>query len=91
MARCRGCDAEIAFTETKNGKLMPVDADGTSHFATCPESARFKKPALPQDECLACGSRDLERLPGTGPHFGAIRCLDCGVRRWLRRPRETTA
>lgn len=86
MAACRACGVAITFEETKNGKLMPVDADGTSHFATCPQADRFRKPALPEDQCHACGSKEIERLPGKGPHHGAIRCLNCGVRRWLRKP-----
>jgi DNA-directed RNA polymerase subunit RPC12/RpoP len=90
MATCRGCGAEIRFEPTTKGKLMPVDADGTSHFATCPQAERFKKPAPPQDECLSCGSREVDRLPGTGQHHAAIRCRDCGAHRWLRRPQETT-
>lgn len=89
MARCRGCSAEISFVQTVNGKLMPVDADGTSHFATCVQAARFKKPALPEDTCV-CGSKNVEREPGKGPHWGALRCLDCDAFRWLRKPIEVT-
>lgn len=91
MAKCRSCDAEIRFEETAKGNLMPVDADGVSHFATCPAADRHRKPAPPQDECLACGSKDLDRLPGVGQHYGAIRCRDCGEHRWLRRPQGTNA
>lgn len=91
MATCRACRAPITFAETKNGKLMPVDADGTPHFAACPEAARFRKPAVPDNLCASCGSDNVERLPGTGPHFGALRCHDCGSRRWLRKPQETRA
>lgn len=91
MPRCRGCAAEITFVPTKNGKLMPVDADGTSHFATCPQSARFKRPATPENECHACASEHVEREPGVGPHYGKLRCLDCDAWRWLRKPQETKA
>lgn len=86
MARCRACSAEITFVLTKFGKHMPVNSDGVSHFATCPAAERFRKPAPPQDECLSCGSKDLDRLPGQGPHHGAIRCRDCGAHRWTRKP-----
>lgn len=85
MATCRGCGAVIAFTETVNGKLMPINVDGVSHFATCPQSERFRKPAPPKDVCLGCGSQSLEHLPGTGPHAGAIKCRECGQHRWLRK------
>lgn len=90
MPACRGCGAPISFTETANGKLMPINADGESHFATCSASPHNQKPAPPQDTCLACGSQDLEHLPGKGPHHGAIRCRDCRAFRWLRRPAEST-
>lgn len=85
-ARCRACRAEISFAPTSTGKLMPVDADGTSHFATCPQADRFRKPAPAQDVCLGCGSKNVEQLPGQGPHYGAIKCRECGQHRWLRRP-----
>jgi hypothetical protein len=85
MATCRGCGAVIAFAETARGKLMPIDIDGTSHFATCPQAERFRRPAPPQDVCLGCGSQDLEHLPGQGPHHGAIKCRECGQHRWLRK------
>lgn len=42
-AKCRGCGAEMYWIKTTAGKNMPVDADGTPHWATCPERARFKK------------------------------------------------
>lgn len=91
MPKCRACAAEIQFVPTERGKLMPVDTDGTSHFATCPEAARFKKPAVPDNLCAACGSDNVEREPGRGPHFGALRCHDCAAFRWLRAPKETPA
>ena len=84
MALCRTCGAEISFVPTKNGKLMPTNPDGTPHFATCNERARGPRP--PDNVCLTCGSMNVERLPGTGPHYGAVKCIDCGQHRWLRRP-----
>jgi hypothetical protein len=91
MAACRACGAAIRFEPTAKGKLMPVSiATGESHFADCPEADRFKKPALPEDTCV-CGSKNVERLPGKGPHYAALHCLDCDGRRWLRRPQEMPA
>ena len=84
MAQCRTCGAAIRFVETPSGKFMPVDPDGTPHFATCSERVRGPRP--PDDLCLNCRSTNVERLPGKGPHYGAIHCLDCGQHRWLRRP-----
>jgi len=42
---CKGesCGREIYWVETDNGWRMPVDADGTPHWATCPDALRFKK------------------------------------------------
>jgi hypothetical protein len=42
---CSGCAAAIAWISTATGKRMPVDADGTSHFATCPKAAHFRRAA----------------------------------------------
>ena len=83
MARCRSCDAPITFATTAAGKLMPQDADGTPHFATCPVRKRL---SLPDDVCLRCGSRTVERGPGSGQHYASLRCRDCRSHRWLARP-----
>lgn len=33
---CKSCSAGIAWINTPGGKHMPVDTDGTPHWATCP-------------------------------------------------------
>ncbi len=43
VAKCRGCDADIVWLRTEAGKLMPIDGDGTPHFATCPKAAQFRR------------------------------------------------
>jgi hypothetical protein len=43
FGRCRSCRAEIAWCLTSAGKRAPVDQDGTSHFATCPDSAAWRR------------------------------------------------
>jgi len=43
VSPCRGCGQSVAWITTKAGKLMPVDDDGTSHFATCPKAGQFRK------------------------------------------------
>lgn len=55
--KCRGCMAHIRWIETKNGVRMPVNSDGTSHFGTCPQAARFSraKKKTPRGE----GQKDL--------------------------------
>ena len=44
-ARCRACAEEIYFIprERQPEKKHPVNADGISHFATCPEADSFRK------------------------------------------------
>lgn len=42
-ARCRSCQALIVWTRTPHGKRMPVDADGKSHFATCPQADTWRR------------------------------------------------
>ena len=41
---CRSCKALIYFIPRPKdpAKKMPVNADGVSHFATCPEAAKFR-------------------------------------------------
>lgn len=40
---CRSCGAPIWWIRTKAGKRAPVDADGTNHFATCPQADQWRK------------------------------------------------
>lgn len=41
---CRSCRAPIFWILTPAGKPMPVDPDGKSHFATCPDASKHRKP-----------------------------------------------
>lgn len=45
VSRCSGplCGALILWSYTPAGKRSPFDADGTPHWATCPDRARFTK------------------------------------------------
>jgi hypothetical protein len=80
---CPACKAPIVFCSTVRGKHQPVDPDGEIHFATCPARQR---PTLPDNVCVSCGSLDVVRGPGKGPHAASLRCRDCGAFRWLRQP-----
>jgi hypothetical protein len=40
----RSCGAQIAWITTEAGKKMPVNADGISHFATCPQANQHRSP-----------------------------------------------
>ncbi len=43
-SKCKGCGADIWwFHNVVTGRDMPCDRDGTSHFATCPKAAQFRK------------------------------------------------
>lgn len=43
VGTCRGCRATVYWFITPKGKRSPHDADGVSHFATCPRAQRFRK------------------------------------------------
>lgn len=52
VVACRSCKAPIVWIVTALGKRMPVNyarvgccppANGTSHFATCPNAADWRK------------------------------------------------
>ncbi len=51
---CRGCGAAIFWINTGKGRAMPADADGTSHFATCPQANKFgrERPAKRRDHTV---------------------------------------
>lgn len=42
-SKCRGCQEFIWWIKTSSGKNMPVNADGTSHFATCKKADQFRR------------------------------------------------
>lgn len=41
---CKSCNADIYWIKTANGKNMPVNPDGSSHFSTCPNADAHRKP-----------------------------------------------
>lgn len=45
LTQCRAseCRRSIYWIITPAGKRMPVDTDGTPHFATCPAASRFRR------------------------------------------------
>ena len=81
---CRDCGQPIRWRETQNEKWQPIDGDGGLHFLTCPKRERK---TYPDNVCISCGSLNVERGPGAGPHFARLRCLDCQSLRWLPRPK----
>lgn len=44
-ARCRfrGCHAPIYWVRQESGSFMPCNLDGSSHFASCPGAAKFRR------------------------------------------------
>ena len=47
---CRGCRQLVAWCVTLAGRKSPINADGSSHFATCPKADRFRKRKDPPPE-----------------------------------------
>ena len=45
IGRCRSCRAEVLWCITPAGKKAPVDPDGTSHFASCPDATAWRRRA----------------------------------------------
>jgi hypothetical protein len=43
VGACRSCSAKIMWTTTPRGKRAPLNADGTSHFSTCPQRDTWRK------------------------------------------------
>lgn len=43
MSHCRSCKAEITWVETPNGKQTPIEPDGMTHWARCPQARQWKK------------------------------------------------
>jgi len=42
---CRSCRAVVLWVESRStGKRAPINPDGISHFATCPDAAKWRKP-----------------------------------------------
>lgn len=45
VTSCKSCNAPIFFIKTDAGKIMPVNlGDKTSHFGTCPDADKHRKP-----------------------------------------------
>ena len=49
-SRCKGCGATMYWWLTPRHKQSPHDPDGTSHFATCPAAAKFKRATPPRSK-----------------------------------------
>lgn len=50
QSHCKGCKAIIYWIKTESGRPMPVDPDGTSHFASCPNASDFRKQYHPDED-----------------------------------------
>jgi hypothetical protein len=46
-AACRSCGAEVLWVLTKHGKRAPINRDGTSHFANCPQADSWRRKEAP--------------------------------------------
>lgn len=43
VGSCRSCGASIMWTLTPSKRPAPIDPDGRSHFATCPQADTWRK------------------------------------------------
>jgi hypothetical protein len=43
ITQCKDCQEKIIFLETIRGKMAPLTMELKSHFADCPNAARFRK------------------------------------------------
>lgn len=43
QSSCKGCGQSITWMLTENGKSTPLNLDGTTHWATCPDAKKFKR------------------------------------------------
>jgi hypothetical protein len=50
LAKCASCSADIAWHITTKGNRAPLNADGVSHFATCPMADLHRKSPPPKPE-----------------------------------------
>lgn len=41
---CRSCGGRMFWIVTASGRKMPLNPDGTSHFASCPDADAHRKP-----------------------------------------------
>lgn len=62
---CRACAAPLWFVRTRSAKLMPYDADGSPHWATCTSAAAFRarKPSPPAASPATSNTTDAPRKP----------------------------
>ena len=43
IGHCRSCGAEVLWCLTAARRKAPINADGTSHFATCPQADSWRR------------------------------------------------
>lgn len=43
IGHCRGCGSPISWARTPADRSAPLDRDGVSHFATCPDADKFRR------------------------------------------------
>jgi len=43
LSKCKMCDQDIFFLNTKNDKMMPINLSLNSHFSDCKYANNFRK------------------------------------------------
>lgn len=65
LGTCSSCRAAIAWTYTAKSNRAPLDRDGVSHFATCPNAADHRrKPPTAAGDPPATALGDPRYVPG---------------------------
>jgi hypothetical protein len=82
VSACIFCGQLIGWDRSPNGKPVPINPDGSSHFGTC---LRRKRSTAPFNQCGFCGSFNTHRGPGDDrvPAIARLICDDCHRQRWL--------
>lgn len=60
LTPCHSCGAPMYWSESKNGKPVPTNPDGTSHWGTCPQAQEWRKKHGPKEDETAAPAAEPE-------------------------------
>lgn len=85
---------EAMEVETRKKILISIIPRSSQvQHSLSPQQLSFFTPAEPPDTisippCPRCGSEQAVQVPGTGPHYAGLRCLNCDrFIKWLKAPK----
>lgn len=70
MAHCSACNAPITWILGKTGSRLPVNPNGSTHWATCPRAASFRNARRERQRDARQLGLDLGREPADLAHAG---------------------